>query len=425
MLVEFSVSNFKSIKEKQTLSLIADESNVKSDNVFTPMEGDDLRLLKSAVIYGANASGKSNVIEAFSTFLHFISQVNFDVKDDLPFFKPFLLDSDYSQKPTYFEFVFILDGIMYEYNLALDSQEVISESLYFHPQKKKEKLFEREGSKVTLGDSFQKQDEVFNKAFKKSAYLSLVAAEEHQQMRKIYEYFEDYGVFSSNDTYIRKIIEVGTTEKLLENEELKTKLAKLMRIADTHIDDFLIEKNDVILLNFLAEKFPEEMRKSMIDRNKYKILTIHKSYNNSHQVSAVKFDLSEQESVGTQILYGLGGLILLVLERGGIIIVDELDNSLHHKLSKLLIKLFHVPKSNPKNAQIICATHDTTLLNWELFRKDQIYFTEKDKYGETDLFSAQDFDSVKNDSPFDRLYLQGAFGGEPNIKEMEFIFGDD
>ncbi|MDY6802842.1 MAG: ATP-binding protein [Cyanobacteriota bacterium] len=425
MLVEFSVSNFKSIKEKQTLSLIADESNVKSDNVFTPIEGDDLRLLKSAVIYGANASGKSNIIEAFSNFLHFINQVNFDVNDDITFFKPFLLDSACSQKPTNFEFVFILDGVMYEYNLTFDRQEVIGESLYFHPQNKKEKLFERERSKVTLGDSFQNQDEVFKKAFKKSAYLSLVAAEEHQQMGKIYEYFEDYVVFSSNNTDIRKVLEVDITKKLLQNKNLKKRLAKLMRIADTQIDNFLIEESEVNFGEQSPEDIPDEVLKWIIDRHKYEILTVHKSYKNRHPASTVKFDLSEQESTGTKILYALGGLILFVLEMGDVIIVDELDNSLHPKLCKFLIKLFHNPASNPKNAQIIFATHETTLLDWELFRKDQIYFTEKDKYGATELFSAQDFEGVKDDVPFDEWYLQGKFGGKPNIKEMEFIFGDE
>jgi len=423
MLVEFSVSNFKSIKEKQTLSLIADESNVKYDNVFTPMEGDELRLIKSAVIYGANASGKSNIIQAFSTFLHFINRVKFDVKDDIPFFKPFLLDSAYSQKPTDFEFVFILDGIMYEYNLTFNSQEIISESLHFHPQNQKEMLFERKRSEVTLGESFQNQDEVFKKAFKKSAYLSLVAAEEHQQMRKIYEYFEDYVVFSSNNTDIRKILEVDITQKLFKNKNLRKRLAKLMRIADTHIDNFLIEESEIKFLEQSPEDIPEEVLKWIIDRHKYEILTVHKSYENRNPASTVKFDLSEQESVGTKILYALGGLILLVLENGGIIIVDELDNSLHFELCKLLIKLFHFPASNPKNAQIIFATHETTLLDWELFRKDQIYFTEKDKYGETDLFSAQDFEGIKDDAPFKEWYLQGKFGGKPNIKEMEFIFG--
>lgn len=424
MLVEFSVSNFKSIKEKQTLSLIADESNVKSDNVFTPMEGDELRLVKSAVIYGANASGKSNIIQAFSTFLNFINRVNFDVNENIPFFQPFLLDSAYSQKPTDFEFVFILDGVMYEYNLAFDSQEVISESLYFHPQNKQEKLFERKKSEVTLGENFENKGEVFKKAFKKSAYLSLVAAEEHPQMRKIYEYFKSYIVFSANNIDFRKFLELSITQNLLKNEQLKRRLAKLMRIADTQIDNFVIEEIDGRFLEQLPKNIPEDLQ-WQVDSLKYQILTVHKSYKDRHPASPVKFDLLEQESVGTQILYALGGLILLVLELGYVIIVDELDNSLHHKLSKFLIKLFHVPKSNPNNAQIIFATHETTLLDWELFRKDQIYFTEKDEYGETDLFSAQDFDSVKNDSPFDKWYLQGKFGGEPNIKEMEFLFGDD
>ena len=424
MLVEFSVSNFKSIKEKQTLSFIADESNVKSDNVFTPIDGYELRLVKSAVIYGANASGKSNIIHALSTFLHFINRVNFDVNDNIPFFQPFLLDSAYLKIPTDFELVFILEGVMYEYNLAFDNQEVISESLNFYPQNNKEKLFERKKSEVTLGENFENKGDVFKKAFKKSAYLSLVAAEEHQQMRKIYQYFENYVVFIANNTDIRKIVEVTITKSLLKNEQLKRRLAKLMRIADTQIDNFVIEESDGRFLEKLPENIPES-RQWEVDRLKYKILTVHKSYKNIHPTSTVEFDLFKEESVGTQILYVLGGLILLVLELGYVIIVDELDNSLHHRLCKFLIKLFHVPKSNPNNAQIIFATHETTLLDWELFRKDQIYFTEKDEYGETDLFSAQDFDNIKNDSPFDKWYLQGKFGGEPNIKEMEFLFGDD
>ncbi|NEP43038.1 MAG: ATP-binding protein, partial [Okeania sp. SIO2H7] len=151
----------------------------------------------------------------------------------------------------------------------------------------------------------------------------------------------------------------------------------------------------------------------------------HKVYRDGLLDGDTQFNFLEQESVGTQILYALGGLILLVLEIGYVIIVDELDNSLHPKLCKFLIKLFHNPVSNPKNAQIIFATHETTLLDRELFRKDQIWFTEKDKYGATELFSAQDFEGVKDDVPFDEWYLQGKFGGEPNIKEIEFIFGDE
>lgn len=426
MLVEFSVTNFKSIKEKQTLSLIADKSNVKSDNFFTPIEGDKLRLLKSAVIYGANASGKSNIIQAFFAFLKYLHEVNIDVDQPIPFFQPFLLNQNCWQKPTYFEFVFILDGIMYEYDLAFDRQEVISENLYFYPKKRKAKLFEREKNEVTFGNYFENKREVSRtaKPLKKYPYLSLVARQEYEQMLEIYEYSKDYVVFGGNDSNLRKVLEVDITRELLQNEPLRRRLAKLMRIADTNIDNFSIVKNDIEFLGDWPKDIPEELQEHIINRTKYKILASHKTYSDRHPESQINFDFSEQESMGTQILYSLGGLILLVLENNNIILVDELDNSLHFELSKLLIELFHIPESNLKNAQIIFATHETTLLDRKLFRKDQIYFTEKDKYGATELFSAQDFEGVKDDVPFDKWYVMGKFGAKPNVKPMEFIFGD-
>jgi hypothetical protein len=132
-----------------------------------------------------------------------------------------------------------------------------------------------------------------------------------------------------------------------------------------------------------------------------------------------------QESAGTNVLFALGGIILRRLEQGGVLFFDELDNSLHPKLSKFLVRLFNNPVSNTKNAQLVVATHEVTLLDKEVFRKDQIWFCEKDRYGVTEIFSAKDFDGVRDDTPFDKWYMNGKFGGQPKIKELEFIFDND
>jgi AAA15 family ATPase/GTPase len=125
------------------------------------------------------------------------------------------------------------------------------------------------------------------------------------------------------------------------------------------------------------------------------------------------------------VLFALGGIILKRLEKGGVLFFDELDNSLHPKLSKFLVRLFNNPRSNSQNAQLVLATHEVTLLDKEVFRKDQIWFCEKDQFGSTEIFSAKEFEGVRDDTPFDKWYVNGKFGGQPKIKELEFIFDNE
>jgi AAA15 family ATPase/GTPase len=199
---------------------------------------------------------------------------------------------------------------------------------------------------------------------------------------------------------------VHQVNQLLQlDQKLKRKLDKLIRIADTHIEQIKIEEKNVDF-NF-DDQVPEEIKKIIGDNN-YELFAVHKT----------RDGLLEGEEANFPIM-------LVMLQRGSILLIDEIDNSLHPKLCKFLIKLFHHPLTNPRNAQLIFASHETTLLDRELLRKDQIWFTEKNKYGETQLFSAQDFDKVKGNEPFDLWYMQGKFGGQPNIKEVEFIYGDD
>lgn len=422
MLIEFSVSNFRSIKEEQTLSMIADSSTRKNDNTFVPIEGNKLRLLNSAAIYGANASGKSNILKALTTLISYIHTLNIDVDDNIPYYEPFELDKLCLSQPSIFKLSFIIEGIMYEYQIAFDSLEVHHEQLDYYPHKRQANLFIRKKNEVKRGASFEDKRLFSSKALTKYPYLSKVAREEHKQMLKIYEYLRTYAFFAANDTDRRSSLVRHVNQLLQLDQKLKRKLDKLIRIADTHIEQIKIEEKNVDF-NF-DDQVPEEIKKIIGDNN-YELFAVHKTRDGLLEGEEANFPFFQKESIGTIRLYVLGAVMLVMLERGSILLIDEIDNSLHPKLCKFLIKLFHHPLTNPLNAQLIFASHETTLLDRELLRKDQIWFTEKNKYGETQLFSAQDFDKVKGDEPFDLWYMQGKFGGQPNIKEVEFIFGDE
>ncbi|EGK88172.1 ATP-binding protein [Microcoleus vaginatus PCC 9802] len=423
MLIEFSVSNFRSIKEEQTLSMIADSSTRKNDNTFVPIEGNKLRLLRSAAIYGANASGKSNILKALTRLISYIHTLNIDVDDNIPYYEPFELEKSCLSQPSIFKLSFILEEIMYEYQIAFDSREVHHEQLDFYPKKRQANLFIRTKNEVKRGDFFQDKRGFSTKALTKYPYLSKVAREEHKQMQKLYKYLRTYAFFAANDTDMRSSLVRHVNQVLQKDEKLKRQLDKLIRIADTHIEEIKIEEKNVDFE--FDDDVPEEIKKILISDNKYELFALHKTFRDGLLEGEANFPFFQKESIGTITLYGIGALILFILNKGHILVIDEIDNSLHPKLCKFLIKLFHHPLTNPHNAQLIFASHETTLLDRELLRKDQIWFTEKNKYGETQLFSAQDFDKVKGDEPFDLWYMQGKFGGQPNIKEVEFIFGNE
>lgn len=159
--------------------------------------------------------------------------------------------------------------------------------------------------------------------------------------------------------------------------------------------------------------------------NGLRTVAIHNRYEGNQYKEQVEFDLLQEESQGTKVLFALGGIILEVLDEGGTLFFDELDNSLHPNLCKFLIRLFNNPVMNPKGAQLVFATHEVTLLDKTIFRKDQIWFTQKDKFGATILYSTKDLEGVREDTNFETHYRAGKFGGRPKIKELQFIFADN
>ena len=239
--------------------------------------------------------------------------------------------------------------------------------------------------------------------------MSQFGGKPHEQITNVFRFFSHSKVSTSRNSYDTLTKTIGS--EILNNKELNLKLSRLIKMADTKIESVFSEINEVKDIRFRQ-------------RDNIKILSKHSVYNKDGKAIGEKDLLLLDESAGTNVLFGLGGLILTCLDKGEIIFFDELDNSLHPKLTKFLIRLFQNPVTNKSNAQLVFASHEVTLLDKEIFRRDQIWFTEKNKYGATELYSAKDVEGVREDTAFDKWYLSGKFGGEPRIKEVEFIFGN-
>ncbi len=433
MIIDFSFSNFKSFKDRAAFTLRAADSKAKIDNIFAyEVVGEkSLSLVKTAVLYGANASGKSNFIKAFLAFTWLIkNSSNFKLdKNKINCYEPFELDIRSETAPICFKISFALASIKYEYELCFDKKNIVLEKLNFYPKGQISNIFERKVSNkedydlIDLGKELTDK-KLPKKIFKNQLYLSKFGSDTpHDQITPIYKYLTNINVWNAYDKLSLSDLS-NEVSKLIadpENERLKNKLSKLIKISDTRIEDIAskeLKKGDFNL----PEEIPEEIVNKFYETNKIRTFSYHRLYDGEKEIGIKEFDFNLKESVGTKVLFALGGKILQTLENGGVIVFDELDNSLHPKLVKFLVRLFNSKVSNPKNAQLIFATHEVTLLDKDVFRKDQIWFAQKNKFGQSELYSAADFEGVADDTNFELWYRTGKFGGNPKIKEIEFIY---
>lgn len=222
-----------------------------------------------------------------------------------------------------------------------------------------------------------------------------------------------------HDTAYDKTIIRAFSELLRKDEKLKNNLLKLLKAADTSINDFKILENDKEIK--FSKDFPEKLKNQILDIHKYEVYTKHTLFESGKEIGQETLEL-ENESLGTKKLFAIGSLILDTLDDGGIIAIDELDKGLHPLISKLLITLFNSKKNNPKNAQLIFATHDSTLLDLEIHRRDQIGFVEKEYEGFTTFYKLSDIKGVRRDMPIDKWYLSGRFRAIPVTNEVNLKF---
>jgi hypothetical protein len=425
MIVQFSIKNFKTFKDKATLSFVAsnyDKDTREDENIFQDTY-QNLRLLKSAVIYGANASGKSKFIEALVFMKRFVITSSKDSqKGDKISVEPFKLNSVSEKEPSEFEVIFTHKNILYRYGFEVTNKIVISEWLYSKPKTKEIELFYRDYQNFeTHKRSFQKGNTLVKEGLIRdnALFLSVAAQFNEKSAVNIIEWFKNIGTISG----IKEEGYEGYTINKAKDSNFKNRILELLKAADLGIQDIQVEMLD---LEKLPHDMPKELKEFIIKKSEEDedaeflsdVLTTHKKYDgHNNLVGKVNLSLNDDESFGTRKFFALTGPVLDSLENGHTLVIDELDTKLHPNLVCKIVSLFNSKEKNPKNAQLLFNTHDTNLLSSRLFRRDQVWFTEKNKFGEGKLYSLADFKSedVRKNDPFEDNYIRGKYGAVPYL----------
>jgi AAA15 family ATPase/GTPase len=421
MLIQFSIKNFRTFKDKVTLSLIAsnyDKDTREDENIFSN-EKFGYRLLKSAVVYGANASGKSKLFDAITFMKYFvINSSKESQKGERIDVEPFRLSRETENEPSEFEIIFLFNNELFRYGFEVTKQKIVSEWLYHKPKTKEVKLFYREADTFDIHErSFSKGAAVVKEGLvRDNALLLSVAAQFNEKTAIIViDWFKKLKILSGLNESGYQGFTMGKTE----DPTHKIKILELLKAADLGIQDIKLQKSD---LDSLPKGISKEIKDKIIrEANEEQadffsdVLATHKKYDsNKKEIDNVSFSLDDDESSGTQKFFALTGPILDVIENGYTLVVDELDSKLHPNLVCKVVSLFNSKELNEKNAQLIFNTNNTNLLSSGLFRRDQVWFTDKDKYGEAKLYSLADF-KVKRTDSFEGNYIRGKYGAVPDL----------
>ncbi|NER24919.1 MAG: ATP-binding protein [Symploca sp. SIO1C2] len=420
MLIEFSVANYRSFKEKVTFSmvaanLVAKDKEIDENNVFAI--NDDLKLLKSAAIYGANASGKSNLTKALGFMRWFMINSSKETQSTEKIaVERFQLSTETDDQPSFFEIIFLLKGQQYRYGFEANTDKVISEWLFYVPKSRETKLFERRDSDISASKKYQ-ADGIEKRTRQNALFLSVSAQFNVELAEEILNLLSIMmGIISGLDD---GGYEEVTIDCLIYNQN-KNEIIKLIKKLDLGIDGINVEKIKVNV-DELPKKLPDRIKRILIEDEIVSIQAMHRKFDNQgNYVSTELFELDEQESEGTQKIFALAGPLVDTLKYGKILIIDEFEARLHPLISCAIVELFNSKETNPNNAQLIFMTHDINLLSNKLFRRDQIWLTEKDRFGSTDLYSLAEY-KIRNDASFDSDYIKGKYGAIPYLGNLSQI----
>ena len=427
MIIEFTVGNFLSFRENKTLSLEATNITEYKESTF---KSGKFKLLKSAVLYGANSSGKSNFIKAMSTMKRIV--MTSVEKTSASKFKiiPFLLNTSTENKPTFFELVFLIDKTRYRYGFEIDNSSIHGEWLFKLEGDNEIPLFIREENGIGVTDDFKEGHGLESKTRENALFLSVVDQFNGEIAAKVISWFNDLGTISglSHDNYR------GVTFSLLDKKKSKERLLDFFKDLDLGFEQLKFRK-EKFQESFLPSDLPTELLDDIINdlqgETIARINTVHNKYDeNGKKVGFRDFDLREQESSGTNKVFDISGPIFDTLIGGGVLVIDELDAKLHPLMTAAITNLFNSPEYNTNNAQLIFATHDTNLLSYGRFRRDQIYFLEKDKFEASDLYSLIEYKEegsdkkIRKDRSFEKDYINGRYGAIPFIGNFEELLSN-
>jgi uncharacterized protein len=420
MLIEFSVGNYRSFKERVTVSMVAanlvsKDKSLDANNVFAIDE--DLSLLKSAAIYGANASGKSNLAQALGFVRWFVNNSSKETQSTEKIrIDRFKLSTETEATPTFFEIVFLMNRVKYRYGFKVTRDEVISEWLFYVPKSRETRLFDRKLDQFTISKAY-KANGIQQRTRRNALFLSVSAQFNVAIAESILEWMASrLRVVSGLDSEGFR----DYTIRCIINNQNKGEILQLLRKLDLGFSDITAEEIE-ITTDF--SEMPTEVRKFFKDTSIKSSLvqTVHQKFDQEGKsVSTEVFDFDSQESEGTQKVFAFSALLVETLKNGNVLVLDEFDASIHPLISRAIVNLFNSSETNPNNAQLIFMTHDTNLLSNKTFRRDQIWFVEKDRYGATDLYSLAEY-KVRSDASFESDYIKGKYGAIPYVGNLSHL----
>ena len=396
VLIQFKVANYRSIKNKVTLSMLASKDPEHDEHLIDVGTKD--KYLKSSIIYGANASGKSNVLLAFYFMVDYVL-TSHEKQLNIPTGRmPFKFDAATPEEPSVFEVVFMVDQIKYVYGFSADDTKIIEEYLYTYPKGRKAVVFERENTddyRFTTDVELQmslKERNTHNKL-----YLATAANWNYKKVLPVFNWFASCRVLNT-----RIESAYGTNGSDLLDDKYREKIAQLLRVADFGIQALTIKDGATSIAGVLT---------GVLDN----VEAVHQVKNADGESAMYSLSMAE-ESTGTNTYFRLVGEVEKALQTGCLLVADEMDAYLHPLLTQYLVSLFNSTEYNPLGAQLIFSSHNTNFLDLDLLRRDQIWFTEKDENtGATDLYSLVDF-SVRKEAKVEKGYLLGRYGAIPFIK---------
>ena len=395
MLIQLSVENYLSIKDKVVLSLLASKDTEHSEHLI--IDGNK-NYLKSSVIYGANASGKSNVLNAFWFMVNYVlTSHNQQVHKSIDR-TPFKFDRETPARPSSFEVIFTANGIRYAYGFSVTDKAVTDEYLYYYPNGRQALIFERKDTtdfRFTV--DVDEQNTLKERTSANKLYLSVASNWSYSKVIPVLEWFASCQIITKHsvaDAY-------GLEAEQLKDDDYRRVIASMLRVADLGIQALQIRDTD-----------PLSTLRNDVFTN---IEAVHTVQDTAGNAFSYTLNMTE-ESDGTNSYFKLIGIVKKALDQGTLLVADEMDAHLHPLLTKHLVSLFNSAEFNPNGAQLVFTSHNTNLLDLDVLRRDQIWFTEKDEQtAATDLFSLYDF-SIRKDAKVEKGYLIGRYGAIPFIK---------
>jgi AAA15 family ATPase/GTPase len=429
MLVQFKLRNYKTFRDEAKLSLVPSKYYKErlEENLFeVPKFG--MQLLKSAVIYGANASGKSKLVEGLGFMKQFIMMSSKDMQKGDPIdIQPFRLSTETENEPSEFEIIFIHDGEMFRYGFEVTREKVVSEWLWHREKTKEVELFYRDGQEFEIHRHFKVGEMLTREKLVRSNALMLSVAAQFNDSKsgKVLDWLDKFNIISGLHEENYK----GYTISRMHDQDIKKEIIRMIRVADLGIEDL---EADTLDIDKIPKDMPEELKsllkKAITEEGRtvfHDVIAAHRKYDEHYNfVGLESFSMRKEESSGTRKYYALSGPVLETLAKGDTLIVDELDSKLHPNLVCKLVEIFNSREHNPHNAQLIFNTHDTNLLSFGAFRRDQIWFTEKDRYGAATLYSLSDVKNVREKEDLEENYIRGKYGAIPYLGDFSKLFAD-